>query len=67
MQARIAGFLGLNNLIMFYDSNDIQLSTETKAVTSEDTAMKYSSWGWKVLKINGNDHDQIRKALKEAV
>ncbi len=64
---RLAGFLGLNNLIMFYDSNDIQLSTETKAVTAEDTAMKYKSWGWRVININGNDHDQIRKALTEAL
>ncbi|MCX6260812.1 MAG: transketolase, partial [Bacteroidia bacterium] len=64
---RLAGFLGLNNLIMFYDSNDIQLSTETKAVTSEDTAMKYKSWGWKVISINGNDQYQIRKALAEAL
>lgn len=64
---RLAGFLGLNNLIMFYDSNDIQLSTETKAVTGEDTAMKYRSWGWNVITINGNDHDQIRKALREAI
>ena len=64
---RLAGYLGLNNLVMFYDSNDIQLSTETKDVTAEDTAMKYKSWGWKVITINGNDHDQIRKALKEAV
>ncbi len=63
---RIAGYLGLNNLIMFYDSNDIQLSTETKAVTIEDTAMKYTAWGWKVISIDGNNHDQIRKALKEA-
>ena len=64
---RLAGFLGLNNLIMFYDSNDIQLSTETKAVTAEDTAMKYKSWGWKVIDINGNDQDQIRKALTESL
>jgi len=64
---RLAGFLGLSNLIMFYDSNDIQLSTETKAVTAEDTAMKYRSWGWNVISIDGNDHDQIRKALREAV
>jgi len=64
---RLAGFLGLNNLIMFYDSNDIQLSTETNAVTAEDTAMKYKSWGWKVININGNDQDQIRKALTEAL
>jgi transketolase len=64
---RLAGFLGLNNLIMFYDSNGIQLSTETKVVTAEDTAMKYRSWGWNVISINGNDHDQIRKALREAI
>jgi transketolase len=63
---RIAGFLGLNNLIMFYDSNDIQLSTETRAVTAEDTAMKYRSWGWNVITIDGNDHAQIRKALSGA-
>jgi len=64
---RLAGFLGLNNLIMFYDSNDIQLSTETKAVTIEDTGMKYTSWGWNVLKIDGNDQEQIREALHKAV
>lgn len=64
---RIAGFLGLSNLVMFYDSNDIQLSTETKSVTSEDTALKYRSWGWHVININGNDHDQIRDALGEAL
>ena len=64
---RLAGFLGLSNLIMFYDSNDIQLSTETNAVTIEDTAMKYLSWGWNVIKIDGNDHTQIRKALTAAV
>jgi transketolase len=64
---RLAGFLGLNNLIMFYDSNDIQLSTETNAVTSEDTAMKYKAWGWNVLKIDGNDHQQIRLALSTAI
>ncbi len=64
---RIAGFLGLSNLVMFYDSNDIQLSTETKAVTAEDTAMKYRSWGWNVLAIDGNDHDQIRSALRNAL
>jgi transketolase len=64
---RLAGFLGLHNLIMFYDSNDIQLSTETKVVTAEDTAMKYRSWGWNVININGNNHDQIRTALREAL
>ncbi len=63
---RIAGHLGLDNLIMFYDSNDIQLSTECGEVMTEDTAMKYLAWGWHVITINGNDCDQIRKALDEA-
>ena len=63
---RIAGILGLNNLIMFYDSNDIQLSTECSEVMNEDTEAKYKAWGWNVMKINGNDVDEIRKALTEA-
>ncbi|CDC55136.1 putative uncharacterized protein [Phocaeicola coprophilus CAG:333] len=63
---RIAGHLGLDNLIMFYDANDIQLSTETREVMTEDTAMKYRSWGWHVIEINGNDCQQIRQALDEA-
>ena len=63
---RVAGTLGLDNLIMFYDANDIQLSTETQAVTSENTAMKYEAWGWKVIQIDGNDPDAIRSALTEA-
>ena len=63
---RIAGHLGLDNLIMFYDSNDIQLSTHTNVVSSEDTAKKYEAWGWRVIIINGNDHNEIRTALKWA-
>ncbi|WP_277045684.1 transketolase family protein [Prevotella multiformis] len=63
---RLAGALGLNNLIMFYDSNDIQLSTECGAVMAEDTAMKYRAWGWNVMKIDGNDPDAIREALAAA-
>lgn len=63
---RIAGFLGLGNLIMFYDSNDIQLSSETNAVTEEDTAKKYEAWGWHVITIKGNDQNEIRSALKAA-
>lgn len=64
---RLAGALGLNNLIMFYDSNDIQLSTECNAVTAENTAMKYESWGWNVMTIDGNDVAEIRQALDKAL
>lgn len=63
---RIAGHLGLNNFILFYDSNDVQLSSMTDEVTSENTAMKYEAWGWKVITIDGHNHEQIRKALNEA-
>jgi transketolase len=64
--ARIAGVLGLDNLIMFYDANDIQLSTPTDEVMSEDTAAKYRALGWEVFEINGNDVEQIRSALTKA-
>ena len=63
---RLAGLLGLNNLIMFYDANEIQLSTECGMVMNEDTARKYESWGWKVIDIDGNDVIAIRRALDEA-
>lgn len=63
---RIAGHLGLDNLIMFYDSNDIQLSTTTNDVTSEDVEMKYKAWHWHVITINGNDADDIADAIREA-
>ena len=64
---RIAGFLGLSNLVMFYDSNDIQLSTRTEEVSMEDTAAKYRSWNWKVSTIDGNDPVQIAEALESAL
>ncbi|MEK7255464.1 MAG: transketolase C-terminal domain-containing protein, partial [Bacteroidota bacterium] len=64
---RIAGHLGLGKVVMFYDANDIQLSTEVDAVTSENTAQKYEAWGWHVLTIPGNDHDAIRHALRAGI
>lgn len=64
---RLAGLLGLNNLIMFYDSNDIQLSTECKVVMQENTEAKYKAWGWNVITINGHDVDEIRMALDTSI
>ena len=63
---RLAGHLGLHNLIMFYDSNEVQLSTHTKSVTDEDTAAKYRAWGWNVIEIDGNDVNAIIGALEVA-
>lgn len=65
--ARIAGTLGLDNLVMFYDANDIQLSTETQVVTVEDTAARYNAMGWNVHTIDGNEVQQIREALDAAL
>ena len=63
---RIAGHLGLDNLIMFYDANNIQLSTKVDEVDTEDVAMKYKAWGWHVLEVDGSSVSEIRKALTEA-
>ena len=63
---RIAGHLGLNNLIMYYDSNNIQLSTKVDEVDSEDVAAKYKAWNWNVISVDGSSADEIRKALKTA-
>ena len=63
---RIAGTLGLSNLVMFYDANNVQLSTTVEEVTTENTAEKYEAWGWHVITINGNDAEEIRQALRAA-
>ena len=64
---RIAGHLGLGNVIMFYDANDIQLSSKVEDVMMEDTAAKYESWGWQTITIKGNDHSAIRQALRDGL
>lgn len=64
---RMAGHLGLDNLVMFYDANDVQLSTKVDEVTHEDVKGKYEAWGWHVITINGNDINAIRDALDEAL
>ena len=65
--ARIAGYLGLSNLIMFYDSNDVQLSTDCKDVSNEDTAAKYRAWHWNVLEVDGTSAEELSKALEAAI
>jgi transketolase len=63
---RIAGHLGLNHLILYYDSNNIQLSTKVDEVNSENVAAKYMAWNWNVITVDGSSADEIRRALKEA-
>ncbi len=63
---RIAGTLGLHNLIMYYDANNVQLSTRVDEVSNEDVEMKYKSWNWNVITIDGNNAQQIIDALTQA-
>lgn len=63
---RVAGHLGLHNLIMFYDANNIQLSTKVDEVDTEDIEMKYKAWNWNVISINGNNAQEIYNALESA-
>ncbi|MCM1152301.1 MAG: transketolase [Muribaculum sp.] len=64
---RIAGKLGLSNLIMFYDSNDVQLSTKVDDVSNEDTAAKYRAWQWNVIEVDGCDPIAMAGALQQAI
>lgn len=64
---RIAGHLGMSNLIMYYDSNNIQLSTRVDEVMDEDVAAKYRAWNWNVITVDGQSADEIRHALRTAV
>ena len=63
---RIAGHLGLSNFIMYYDANNVQLSTKVDEVDTENVAMKYEAWGWNVLSVDGHDFDALRGALAAA-
>ncbi|MDR0364679.1 MAG: transketolase [Bacteroidales bacterium] len=63
---RIAGHLKLGNFIMFFDANNVQLSTKVHEVTTENTAKKYEAWGWHVQTIDGNNVQEIAQALRNA-
>lgn len=63
----LAGHLGLNRLIVLFDSNDIQLDGPTKDAVSEDIALKMQSMGWNYIKVaDANDLDALSLALKKA-
>lgn len=64
---RIAGYLGLSNLIMFYDANKVQLSTDVDAVDTEDYAAKYRAWHWHVIEVDGTSATDIADALRRAI
>lgn len=54
-----AGHLKLNNLILIYDANNICLDGPLYECCSEDTKMRYKSYGWDVFDIDGYDLDRM--------
>ncbi|WP_309396427.1 transketolase [Cerasicoccus maritimus] len=62
-----AGRFGLDNLILFYDSNDVTLDAMADKTQNEDTAMRYESYGWDVTTLtDGNDLAAISAAYEKA-
>ncbi len=64
--ASLAGHNRLDNLVLFYDSNQITIEGSTELAFSEDVERRFAAYGWQVIKINGNDPEQCDRALVEA-
>lgn len=63
----LAGTLKLNKLIVFYDDNGISIDGETKGWFTDDTAKRFSAYGWQVIaKVNGHDYQELNEAIIEA-
>jgi transketolase len=64
--ASIAGHLALSNLVYFYDDNSITIEGETDLAFSEDVATRFAGLGWRVLKTDGHDYDEITRVMDDA-
>ena len=62
----LAGHLGLDNIICFYDSNNITIDGNTDISFSEDVAKRFEAYRWQVQSIEGHDHKQIAAAIEAA-
>ncbi len=62
----LAGTLGLGKLIVYYDDNGISIDGEVEGWFSDDTAKRFESYNWQVIKVDGHDSEQIRQATKQA-
>ncbi len=63
----MAGALGLNKLIMLYDSNRISIEGPTSLAMVDDPVRRFMSYGWRVLECDGHDFVSIDKALRKAM
>lgn len=59
----LAGHLGLDNLIVIYDSNDVTIDGPTSLTFTEDVEGRFKSFGWEILKVDGHNLKQIDNAL----
>jgi len=64
--ASLAGHLGLDNLVWFYDDNSVSIEGMTSLSYSDDVPTRFAGYHWHVISINGNDQSQIDAALREA-
>jgi transketolase len=65
--ASLAGHLSLGRLIYLYDDNHISIDGSTDLAFTEDRAMRFSAYGWQVLRVeDGNDVEAVDKAIQEA-
>ncbi len=62
----VAGHLGLDNLILIYDSNRITIEGSTELSISEDIRGRFEAQQWAVLEIDGHNFDEIDGALHQA-
>jgi len=63
----LAGHLGLNKLILFYDSNKITIEGSTDLACSDNVKKRFQGYNWNVIEIDGHDYDQIDKAIRKAM
>ena len=62
----LAAHLGLDNLIMFYDSNNVTLDALAPVTQSEDTAARFAAYGWDVYSIDGHDFHEVLRVFEKA-
>ncbi|KPV94148.1 Transketolase 1 [Pseudoalteromonas sp. P1-9] len=63
----LAGTLGLGKLVAFWDDNGISIDGEVEGWFTDDTAARFESYGWHVVRnVDGHDSEAIRAAIDEA-
>lgn len=63
----IAGHLGLDNLVLFWDDNRITIDGTTEITFTENIRLAFEAAGWNVGSCDGHDSNSIRSALDSAL